>query len=86
MMLSAGLGALFATQHALSYSKAWIAPAMVSIPMEIVTMVLLSLTLDTSTVRGVLWLGCGSLIPPIILKVIIAHLNLRKGLPAPGQV
>ena len=78
MMLSAALGALFTIQHALSYSKAWIAPAMISIPMELLTLVSLTMMLDISTVRGVLWLGCGSFIPQIVLKIVIAHFELKK--------
>lgn len=78
MMLSAALAALFATQFALTYSKAWIAPAIISIPMEIVTQAVLIFLLDMTTVRGVLLLGCCSFIPPIFLNMIIAHLNLRK--------
>jgi len=81
MMLSAALGAVFATQHALTYSKAWIAPAIISIPMELVTLVILIQVLDMSTVRGVLWLSCGSFIPQIGLNMIIARLNLRKDSP-----
>ena len=78
MRLSAALGALFATQHALTYSKAWIAPALVSIPMELVTLVILILSLDISTVRGVLWLSCISFIPPIFLNMIIVRHELRR--------
>ena len=78
MMLSSGLGALYAMQHALTFSKAWIARAWISIPMEILTQVCLILMLDISTIRGVLWLSCLSFIPPILLNVIIAHLEVRK--------
>jgi O-antigen/teichoic acid export membrane protein len=78
MMLSSSLAALFATQFALTYSKAWIAPAMISIPMEIVTQIILIQFLDLSTVRGVLWLSFGSFIPPILLNMIIAHVELKK--------
>ena len=84
MMLSSSLAALFATQFALTYSKAWIAPAMISIPMEIVTQVILIQFLDLSTVRGVLWLSFGSFIPPILLNMIIAHVELKKA-PLPTE-
>ena len=82
MVFSSSLGALFATQFALTYSKAWIAPAIVSIPMEIATQVALIFYLDISTVRGVLWLSCISFVPMIILNIIIANLELKKAPPA----
>lgn len=83
-MLNAGLGSLYATQYALTFSKAWIASAWISIPMEIVTQVCLILLLDISTVRGVFWLSCISFIPLIILNMIIANRELKKS-AAPGN-
>lgn len=84
MMLNAALGALFSTVFTLTNCKAWIAPAIVSIPMEIVTAICCILIFDISTVRGVLWFGCVSFIPPLFLTVFIAHRNMRK-LPALGR-
>lgn len=78
MMLSAALNAMFGTLFGLTFSKAWIQPALISIPMEIVTQLILILTFDISTVRGVLLVGCFSSIPLIFLNMIVAHLEMRK--------
>jgi O-antigen/teichoic acid export membrane protein len=78
MMVSASLAAMGATLYSLNSSKAWIAPARISIPMEIVTVTVLILWMDISTVRGVLYFTCLSYIPPILLFITIAYLHLRK--------
>ena len=82
MMLNAGLGAMFLCLFTLTYSKAWIVPAAISIPMEIATQVILVLILDLSTVRGVLLLGCFAQLPNILLNVVIATRELRRFKPA----
>lgn len=81
MMLNAALGALFVCLVSLTYFKGWVTPAAITIPMEIGTQLLLILTLDMSTVRGVLLLGCIGNLPPILLNIIVAHLKTRP-LPA----
>jgi len=81
MMTSASLAATGATLYALNFSKAWIAPVRISIPMEIVTLIILILCMDISTVRGALWFNCLSYIPPILLFIAIACLQLRKATP-----
>lgn len=82
MMLNAGLGAMFLCLFTLTYSKAWIVPAAISIPMEIVTQVILILIFDLSTVRGVLLLGCFAQLPNILLNVVVATRELRRFKPA----
>ena len=78
MMLSAASSGLFVALFSLTYSKGWIVPATISIPMEIVTQLILILTFDISTVRGVLLVGCIGSVPLIVLNIIIAHLEMRK--------
>ena len=78
MMLNAAMGAMFMTMYGLTFSKAWIPSALVTIPMEILTQAILIFTLDISTVRGVLVLGCLSCVPPILLNIYIARRELGK--------
>ena len=75
LMLSAALNGIFGTLLAMTYSKGWILPAAISIPMEIVTQFILILSFDMSTVRGVLLMGCLSSVPLILLIIAVA---LRK--------
>ena len=72
LMLSAALNGMFVTLLALTYSKGWILPAAISIPMEIVTQLVLILSFDMSTVRGVLLMGCISSVPLIFLVIAVA--------------
>ena len=81
MMLSAASSGLFVALFSLTYSKGWIVPAAISIPLEIVTQLILILTFDISTVRGVLLVGCFGSVPLIVLNIIIAHLEMRKVSP-----
>jgi len=85
MMLSAALGATFTCLVTMTYSKGWILPAGISIPLELVTQVLLILTFDMSTVRGVLLVGCFGSIPPILLTMLVAHRNTRPPVPPSGS-
>ena len=82
MMLSAASSGLFVALFSLTYSKGWIVPAAISIPLEIVTQLILILTFDISTVRGVLLVGCFGSVPLIVLNIIIAHMEMR-GIPPP---
>ena len=85
MMLNAALGAMFGCLVALTYFKGWIIPAAITIPMEIGTQLLLILTFEMSTVRGVLLVGAIGSLPPILLNIIIAHLKTRNSPAAPAQ-
>ncbi len=85
MMLSAASSGLFVALVSLTYSKGWIIPAAISIPMEIVTQLILILAFDISTVRGVLLIGCLGSLPLIVLNIIIAHLEMRKLSPPAVQ-
>ena len=78
LMLSSALAGMFGTLTAMAFCKAWIVPAIVSIPAEIAVQTLLILTLDISTVRGVLIVGCLGKLVPIACTVIVAQRELKK--------
>ena len=82
MMLSAASSGMFVCLVSMTYAKGWILPAAISIPMEIITQIILILTFDISTVRGVLFIGCFSSLPLIVLNIIVAHSKMRSP-PAP---
>ena len=81
MMLNAALGAMFGCLVTLTYCKGWILPAGISIPMEIATQLILILTFDMKTVRGVLLVGAIGSLPLILLNIIVAHLKTRNPPP-----
>ncbi len=83
MMLSAASGGMFISLVSLTYSKGWIVPATISIPLEIVVQLVLILIFDISTVRGVLWIGVFTPLPLTLMNVIIAHLEIKK-VPSPS--
>ena len=87
MMLSAASSGLFVALVSLTYSKGWIMPAAISIPLEIVTQLVLIVTFDISSVRGVLLVGCCGSLPLVVLNIIIAHLETRNSpqTPAPSN-
>ncbi len=85
MMLNAALGGLFVCLVSLTYSKGWILPAAIIIPIEITMQVALVLMFDMSTVRGVLFLGCIGNVPGILLTIIVAHLKTRKPSVPPAR-
>ncbi len=77
MMLNAALGTMFVCLVSLTYFKGWVTPAAITIPMEIGTQLLLILSCDMSTVRGVLLVGTIGSLPPLLLNFIVAHLKTR---------
>ena len=85
MMLSAAISGMFMCLVSLTYSKGWILPAAISIPLEILTQLILIFTFDISTVRGVLLIGCFTPLPLIFLNIIIAHLEMKK-IPPPSTL
>ena len=78
MMLTGALGGLATILGYLIYSKGWILPAKITIPMEIVIQTVLILSFDLSTVRGVLLVGCIGQVPMILVSVIIAQMRMGK--------
>ena len=78
MMLTAAVGSMLAILQSLTFSKAWIPPALVSIPLDVCTLVILVLVCDISTVRGVLVMSCLGFVPHLFLTTIVAHRGLKK--------
>jgi O-antigen/teichoic acid export membrane protein len=83
LMLSSALAGMFGTLSAMAFCKAWIVPAIVSIPAEIAVQTLLILTLDLSTVRGVLIVGCLGNLVPIACTVFVAQREMKKAAQSP---
>jgi O-antigen/teichoic acid export membrane protein len=71
VMLSAGLNAMAGIVFSLNMSKGWIPPAILTIPIEIVTQIVLLLTLNLSKTENVLIFSCLTAIPPTIVNFII---------------
>lgn len=84
MMLTSAVGSMLTTLQALNFSKAWIPPALVSIPMDVITLVILVMVCDISTVRGVLTMSCLGFVPHLFLNSIVAHRGLKKLASAPN--
>lgn len=86
IMLSGALGGLATSLGYLIYSKGWILPAAITIPMEIAIQTVLILSFDLSTVRGVLLVGCIGQVPLILVGVIIAQMRIGKVAPVPESL
>jgi hypothetical protein len=77
VFLGSGLSTLGMSLFSLVTCKGWIPPAKVTIPLEIATQILLILTMDISSVRGVLLLGAFGAIPPIAMLTIVAMRGIQ---------
>jgi hypothetical protein len=71
VMLSSGTGSLAGAVFNLNTIKGWIPPAIVTIPVEIVTQIVLILTLDVSKLVNVLIFSGLSAIPPAVILTIM---------------
>jgi O-antigen/teichoic acid export membrane protein len=78
VVLSCGLGSFLGLICGLNSSKGWVPPAVISIPIEIVTQIVLLLTLDLSKTENVVIFSCLSVIPPIIFTISVTSYYLRK--------
>jgi O-antigen/teichoic acid export membrane protein len=78
VMLSGGLGSLAGLIAGLNNSRGWIPPATITIPLEIITLVILLCILDLSQVRGVLLLSIFAIIPVTLFTVGFSIYNIRK--------
>ena len=74
-VLAAGTSALAGLVYSLNVNKGWITPAVIVIPAEIVTQILLCLSFNLSSVRGILMIG---LLAPVIPGLINLLVGLRK--------
>ena len=77
VVLSSGLNTLAGTIFGLNISKGWIPPAMLTIPIEIITQIVLLLTLNLSKTENVLIFSCLTAIPPIIVNTLILLRRIR---------
>ena len=78
MMLGAAVSSMFVCLVSLTYSKGWIMPAAINIPLDIVTQIVLISLFDLSTVRGVLLVGCFGHVPALLLNFALARRELLK--------
>ena len=78
VVLSTGANALAGSIFGLNTCKGWIPPAIVTIPTEIITQVILISCLDVSKTKNVLILGCLSAIPVGMINAYILIRNLRN--------
>ena len=71
VILSSGLYSLAGVVFGLNMSKGWIPPALLVIPVEIITQIILLLTLNLSKTESVLIFSCLSPIPPTIVNTVL---------------
>ncbi len=71
VMLSSGLGSLAGVVFGLNMTKGWIPPAILTIPVEIITQIILLLSLNLSKTENVLIFSCLSAIPPTIVNAVM---------------
>jgi O-antigen/teichoic acid export membrane protein len=74
-VLATGTGSLAGLLYSLNVNKAWIPPATIVIPVEIITQIILCLSFDLSSVRGVLLIG---VLAPIIPGLMNLFIGIRK--------
>ncbi len=74
-VLATGTGSLAGLLYGLNVNKGWIPPAAIVIPVEIITQIILCLSFDLSSVRGVLLIG---IIAPIIPGLMNLFIGMRK--------
>jgi len=78
VMLSGALGSLANLLGNLNNCRGWVPPALLSIPLEIATQIVLLFSLDLSQVRDVLLFSCLGIIPVIFLTIGVAFSNMKK--------
>jgi len=78
VMLSSGINSFLGLTVGMNFCKGWIPPAWISIPLEVVTQIVLILLLDFSKTVNVVIFACLSSLPPIIFTMIYTMYNLAK--------
>ena len=78
VVLANGIGAFLGLTVGMNFSKGWIPPASISIPLEIVTQIVLIMSLDLSKTINVLIFMCLSPIPPIIFTFIFTMWHFKR--------
>jgi len=77
VVLSSGLNSLGGTVFGLNTSKGWIPPAILTIPVEITTQIVLLLTLNLSKTENVLIFSFLATIPPTLVNTAILLRRIR---------
>jgi len=77
VMLGAGIYSLAGIVFNLNMVKGWVPPAIVTIPVEIVTQIVLILSMDLSKTENVLIFGCLAQIPPAIVNTVMLLRRIR---------
>jgi O-antigen/teichoic acid export membrane protein len=78
VVLSQGMYSLASVTYALNLSKGWIPPAYITIPVEVITQIILLLTLDLTKTQNVLIFSCLGTIPPMIVTFWLLMRRLRE--------
>jgi O-antigen/teichoic acid export membrane protein len=81
VVLSTGLGAFLGLTVGMNNSKGWVPPAVISIPLEVATQIVLLLTLDLSKTQNVLIFSCLSVIPPVIFTIWYGLIHINREEP-----
>ncbi len=76
MMIGTVLGSIVGTMSSLNLAKAWIQYVWIEIPLRIIIQIILLLTLDISTVKGVLIFGMVSQISPFLVNIFLTYRGL----------
>jgi hypothetical protein len=78
VVLSSGVSSLAGSIFGLNTCKGWIPPAIVTIPIEIATQVILISCLDVSKIKSVLILTTLAAIPPTIVNAVMLARRIRQ--------
>ena len=79
VMLSSGMNSLAGVIYGLNIAKGWIPPALLTIPVELATQIILLLSLNLSKTENVLIFSCLAAIPPAIITsvMLLRRINLE---------
>ena len=78
VIFASGLGSIVGIIFSLNMSKGWVPPAYLSIPIEILTQIILLVTLDLGKTPSVLVFGLLSAVAPGILNFILLLRNISR--------
>lgn len=77
-VLATGTGSLAGLIYTLNVNKGWIPPARIAIPLDIITQLVLCLTFDLSSVRGILLIGMLAPVVPGLLNLLVGIKNISS--------
>jgi O-antigen/teichoic acid export membrane protein len=78
VVLSTGVNGFLGLVTGLNASKGWIPPAIVSIPLEIATQIILLSTIDLTKVQNVIIFSCLSALPPVIFTIVVTLRYIKR--------